>query len=123
MQLPLRQDPAPEMPRAEPGFTSRSAAARQVLHLLQQIRALCGQHGIVLLVARQGADREPALAPPVVDALKALVPEFVQPPEDLVRSTWGRFADATHMGPDARALYSRWLAEQVLAQTQVRVAR
>lgn len=91
-----------------------SPAARQVLFFMARIRELCRQHGIGLVVARHGAIYEPALTPSAVEEVRLLVPEFIQPPPELVRRTWAGFDDRAHMGHDARMLYSHWLTSQLL---------
>lgn len=87
-----------------------SAARQQELLFVGKVRELAHAHGATLLVARHGQAYEPPLSESAIEAVHRDVPEFVQAPADVVRATWADFLDATHMGPQARVIYSTWLA-------------
>lgn len=93
---------------------AESRARREELYFVDRVRALCRKHGIRLLVARPGAAYEPALSERSLQQVRALVPEFDEPPADVVKASWGGFLDAYHMGPLARERYSAWLAARFM---------
>ena len=86
---------------------------RSELYYLDQIRALTRQHGSTLVVVRLHTYAAPPLAPKTIHNLQEIVPEFVVPPPDLIRQTWDYFIDIGHFGPQARAIYTRWLSGAV----------
>ena len=87
---------------------------RQELFFIDRARELCHEHGIRLVVVRPGAAYEPALSPSALAVVRALVPEFDEPPAEIVEATWSGFLDAYHMGPSARERYSAWLAGRLM---------
>lgn len=89
-----------------------SFIVKQQLELLDEIRQLASEHNITFLVSRQGAAYEPPLSNETVEAIKAIIPEFVYPPQNLVRRTWKHFADNHHYDTEARNMYTKWLARQ-----------
>jgi hypothetical protein len=113
----IKRAQEPETDRQMLQLTPDSAEARQVLFFLAGVRALCQQYGIALVVARPGAIGEPGLGAADEAAVKALAPEFVQPPRELAREIWADFDDETHMGSAARVRYTRWLAKVLMERT------
>jgi len=89
-------------------------ARREELFFVERVRALCLAHGIGLVVVRPGAAYEPVLSPRALADVRALVPEFDEPPAALVQAAWAEFLDASHMGPGARERYSVWLTGRML---------
>ncbi|MCB9992216.1 MAG: hypothetical protein H6873_01015 [Hyphomicrobiaceae bacterium] len=94
---------------------TNSFAARQQLRMINEIRQIAKDRGIVLLMSRTGAAYEPPLSEESVASIKKVLPEFVYPPEELVRQTWTYFADAHHYDEQARNLFTDWLMDQFIS--------
>lgn len=94
---------------------SNTKTAQRTLFFINKIRALCKDNGISLIIARPGAVDEVPLSAEQEAIIRATVPEFVQPADQIVRRTWNGFDDETHMGHHARVVYSTWVAELLLS--------
>jgi hypothetical protein len=77
------------------------------------VRSLAHANDIKLISSRHWAAYEPPISEQSLSLLRERVPEFVYPSASFVRSTWGDFADATHMYKTSRQRYSEWLAAQL----------
>ncbi|MDX2277555.1 MAG: hypothetical protein NW206_19065 [Hyphomonadaceae bacterium] len=91
-------------------------AALGDLQLLEHIRASARAAGVKVLVVRPQSYAEPALDPQVVQKLTELIPEYRYPPERIARRLNQLVFDGTHYGPEGRLLFSRWLAQTILAE-------
>jgi len=84
------------------------------LYFLQRVRALAAQHGMTVVVGVHWRAFQPPLSPRAIDELRSRIPEFVYPPEEVVRSSWEGFVDKGHMDAPARRLYSEWLGSVLI---------
>ena len=90
-----------------------SPNALQELYYVGLARALCRSHGILFVAIRPKMRGELPISKASMDELLNVVPEFREPSAGEASKMWLGFADDTHMGAPARALYSRWVASIV----------
>jgi hypothetical protein len=100
-----------------------SGANSVELYYLQRMRLLAAQNGMRLYVSRPWGYKEPPLSSGALERIRALVPEFIYPPQRFVRENNDAFADHTHMGPGARAAHTRWLLGEILKDERSHAAR
>jgi len=88
--------------------------AQDELYYLSQARAVAAHHQVRLIVTRPWNAGQPPLSEAAQTRIRAIIPEFVYPPADLVRASWDHFFDHNHMDVQARLAYSRWVADEVV---------
>lgn len=84
------------------------------LFYLNKVRSLASQYGVQLLVTRLWRAGQPPLSDQALSRIRAIIPEFIYPPSELVRGSWENFLDATHLNPKGGEDYTRWLASAVV---------
>ena len=84
-------------------------AQRLEIYYLEKVRALAEAHGSQLYVVRLHSYLRPPYTPEVTQQMQALIPEALIPDADVIRQTSENFIDRTHLGPEARAIYTTWL--------------
>ena len=97
--------------------------AERELHYLDRIRELAEANDIALIVGRHWRAYEPPLSDESIAAIKARIPEFEFPSQQVVRESWRHFLDRTHMFKKARAAYTRWLADIAVAKRRAIASR
>lgn len=84
------------------------------LELLNKISMLANDNDIKLIVGRPYSVYQPPFSEEAVARIKELAPEFEQPPAELIREMWSGYTDESHMGKEARDMYTSWMAELIL---------
>ncbi|TNF52376.1 MAG: hypothetical protein EP308_11495 [Burkholderiales bacterium] len=88
--------------------------AQDERHYLERAREVAARHRVRLIVTQPWNAGQPPLSGPAQDRIRAIIPEFVYPPPELVRASWDHFFDHNHMDTQARLAYSGWLATEVV---------
>jgi hypothetical protein len=87
--------------------------ARMELHYAQLVRELCHKNGIRLYITRQWSYMQPPYSERARQQIRAIIPEFTYPSDDLISATMADFPDDAHLGSEGRTIYSRWIGETV----------
>jgi hypothetical protein len=88
--------------------------AQDELHYLNRARQVAARHQVRLIVTQPWNAGQPPLSGQAQARIRAIIPEFIYPPADLVRASWDHFFDHNHMDAQARRAYSGWLAQEVV---------
>lgn len=86
---------------------------RTELYYLEKIRNLLDTAGTEFLLIRVHPFARPPYSDRVLAELEAVLPEFVEPPADILRQTYADFIDPAHMGPASREIYTGWISEEI----------
>lgn len=97
---------------------SHSRRARMELHYAQLIRDLSRKNRIKLYITRQWSYMQPHYSQRARQQIKAIIPEFTYPSDDLIDSTMADFPDDAHLGSKGRAIYSQWIGETIARDDQ-----
>jgi hypothetical protein len=84
------------------------------LYYMNKIIRLANKHSFKVYFTQLPSSYDPPLSRKAILNIKALVPNFFYPREDLIRANMTFFNDINHMDKHSRKAYSQWIASELI---------